>query len=112
MVLQDHSHNYQRTFSLKCHETSYLPLFHPEIVNKENTLYKNPNGTIFLKVGTGGAELHDFAGKAPYISEQFESHGFLNVDIASSKSELTLLGTFYENTDMSKKDHFSITKQK
>jgi hypothetical protein len=112
MVLQAHSHNYQRTFPLRYNETSYLPLFHPEIVNKENTIYKNPNGTIFLTVGTGGAELHNFTGKAPYIAEQFESHGFLNVDIASSDRELTLLGTFYENTDMNKKDHFSITKQK
>jgi hypothetical protein len=112
MVLQAHSHNYQRTFPLRYNETSYFPLFHPEIVNKEHTLYKSPNGTIFLTVGTGGAELHNFTGKAPYIAEQFESHGFLNVDIASSKKELTLLGTFYENTDMNKKDQFIITKQK
>ncbi len=112
MVLQAHSHNYQRTFPLRYNETSFLPLFHPEIVNKENTLYKNPNGTIFLTVGTGGAELHNFTGKAPYIAEQFESHGFLNVDIASSKKVLSLLGTFYENADMIKKDQFIITKQK
>jgi len=112
MVLQAHSHNYQRTFPLRYNETSYLPLFHPEIVNKEHILYINPNGTIFLTVGTGGAELHNFTGKAPYIAEQFESHGFLNVDIAGSKKELTLLGTFYENADMIKKDQFIITKQK
>jgi hypothetical protein len=112
MVLQAHSHNYQRTFPLRYNETSYLPLFHPEIVNKEHTLYIKPNGTIFLTVGTGGADLHNFTGKAPYIAEQLESHGFLNVDIASSKKELTLLGTFYENADMIKKDQFIITKQK
>jgi Calcineurin-like phosphoesterase len=112
MVLQAHSHNYQRTFPLRYNETSFLPLFHPEIVSKEHILYIKPNGTIFLTVGTGGAELHNFIGKAPYIAEQFESHGFLNVDIASSKREPTLLGTFYENADMNKKDQFIITKQK
>jgi hypothetical protein len=112
MVLQAHSHNYQRTFPLRYNETSFLPLFNPEIVNKEHFLYIKPNGTIFLTVGTGGAELHNFNGKAPYIAEQFESHGFLNVDIANSKKELTLLGTFYENADMIKKDQFIITKQK
>ena len=112
IVLQAHSHNYQRTFPLRYNEASYLPLFHPEIVNKEHILYIKPNGTIFLTVGTGGAELHNFTGKAPYIAEQFESHGFLNVDIASSQKQLTLLGTFYENTDMNKKDQFIITKQK
>ena len=110
MVLQGHSHNYQRTFPIRYNATSFLPLFHPEIVNIEHTLYKNPNGTIFLTVGTGGAELHNFTGKAPYIVEQFKSHGFLNVDIASSKKELTLLGTFYDNMDMNKNDHFIITK--
>jgi Calcineurin-like phosphoesterase len=112
MVLQAHSHNYQRTFPLRYNESSYMPLFHPEIVNKEHILYIKPNGTIFLTVGTGGAELHNFTGKAPYIAEQFESHGFLNVDIVSSKKVLNLLGTFYENTDMNKKDQFIITKQK
>jgi hypothetical protein len=112
VVLQAHSHNYQRTFPLRYNETSYFPLFHPEIVSKENTLYTNPNGTIFLTVGTGGAELHNFTGKIPYIVKQFASHGFLNVDIASAKKELNLLGTFYENPEMNEKDHFSITKQK
>jgi hypothetical protein len=112
MVLQAHSHNYQRTFPLRYNETSFLPLFHPEIVNKEHILYIKPNGTIFLTVGTGGAELHNFYGKVPYIAEQLENHGFLNVDISSSKKELTLLGTFYENADMIKKDQFIITKQK
>jgi hypothetical protein len=112
MVLQAHSHNYQRTFPLRYNESSYLPLLHPEIVNKEHTLYKNPNGTIFLTVGTGGAELQNFTGIAPHIVEQLESHGFLNVDISSSSKELKLVGTFYENTDMNKKDHFSISKEK
>ena len=112
MVLQAHSHNYQRTFPLRYNETSFFPLFNPEIVNKEHILYIKPNGTIFLTVGTGGADLHNLTRKAPYIAEQFESHGFLNFDIASSKKVLTLLGTFYENADMIKKDQFIITKQK
>jgi Calcineurin-like phosphoesterase len=112
IVLQAHNHNYQRTLPLRYNESSFSPLYHPIIADKHTAEYKDPNGTIFLTVGTGGAELHNFTGKAPYIAEQFESHGFLNVDMASSKKELTLLGTFYENTDMNKKDHFSITKQK
>jgi hypothetical protein len=110
IVLQAHNHNYQRTYPLRYNESSYMPLFNPIIDDKQHTEYNKPNGTIFLTVGTGGAELHNFTGKAPYVAEQFESHGFLNVDIGSSKKELTLLGTFYENTNMNKKDHFTITK--
>jgi hypothetical protein len=110
IVLQAHSHNYQRTFPLRYNETSQLPVFHPIIADKHDTEYNEPNGTIFLTVGTGGTELHKFSGSPIYIADQFESHGFLNVDIASSKKGLTLMGTFYENTNMNKKDHFIITK--
>jgi len=112
IVLQAHNHNYQRTFPLRYNESSFSPLYHPNIADKHTAEYKDPNGTVFLTVGTGGAELHNLTGIAPYIVDQFESHGFLNVDIASSKKELTLFGTFYENTDMNIKIIFSITKQK
>jgi hypothetical protein len=112
VVLQAHSHNYQRTFPLIYNGNSFLPLYNPVIVDKNSTEYNSSNGTIFLTVGTGGAELHNFTDKRPYIVEQFESHGFLNVDIKNSEDELKLLGTFYENTGMHKKDHFSISKKK
>lgn len=112
IVLQAHNHNYQRTFPLRYNEGSFSPQYHPIIADKKTTEYKNANGTIFLTVGTGGAELHNFSGIAPFIAKQFESHGFLNVDINSSSKELKLLGMFYENTDMNKKDHFSIIKKK
>jgi Calcineurin-like phosphoesterase len=49
MVLQAHSHNYQRTFPLRYNESSYMPLFHPEIVNKEHILYINQTELYFLQ---------------------------------------------------------------
>lgn len=110
IVLQAHNHNYQRTFPLTYNESSYLPLFHPIVADKHKTEYKDPKGTIFLTVGTGGGELHNFTGIARHIVEQVESHGFLNVDIDNAKNELKLTGTFYENTNMTKIDHFSIIK--
>jgi predicted phosphodiesterase len=112
IVLQAHNHNYQRTFPLRYNESSFSPFYNPIIADKHTAEYKDPNGTIFLTAGTGGAELYNFTGILPHIVEQFESHGFLNVDINSSSKELKLVGTFYENTDMNKKDHFSITKEK
>lgn len=112
IVLQAHNHNYQRTFPLRYNESSFSPFYHPIIADIHAAEYKDPNGTIFLTVGTGGAELHNFTGIAPYIVEQLESHGFLNVDINSFAKELRLVGTFYENTYMNKKDQFRITKEK
>jgi hypothetical protein len=112
IVLQAHNHNYQRSFPLRYNESSFSPLYHPIIADKHTAEYKDPNGIIFLTVGTGGAELHNFTGIVPHIVEQLESHGFLNVDINSSSKELKLVGAFYENTDMNEKDRFSITKEK
>jgi predicted MPP superfamily phosphohydrolase len=57
VVLQAHNHNYQRTFPLRYNESSFSPLYHPIIADKHTTEYKDPNGTIFLTVGTGGSEL-------------------------------------------------------
>ena len=112
IALQAHSHTYQRTFPLMYNVNSFSPLYHPTIVDKNTTDYEDSNGTIFLTVGTAGAELHNFTGRYPYIVEQIKTHGFLNVDITTSDNELKILGTFYENTGMNKKDHFSISKKK
>jgi Calcineurin-like phosphoesterase len=112
IVLQAHNHNYQRTFPLRFNGSSYLPLFHPSVVDKHRAEYEDPKGTIFLTVGTGGAELHNFTGIAQHIVEQFQSHRFLNIDIDNTRKDLILTGTFYENTNMDKKDHFSVIKKK
>ncbi len=112
VVLQAHNHNYQRTFPLVYNESSFFPVHYPEISDNHDTKYKEPNGPIFITIGTGGAELHNFAGTVPYVIEQFASHGFLNVEIKSSKKDLKLSGTFYENMNMNKKDQFVITKKK
>jgi len=109
IVLQAHNHNYQRTFPLRYNESSFSPQYHPIIADKKMTEYKNPNGTIFLTVGTGGAELHNFSGIAPYIAKQFESHGFLNVDVTDNGSKLT--ATFYENRGLIDKDDVTIKKK-
>jgi predicted MPP superfamily phosphohydrolase len=111
VVLQAHNHNYQRTFSLVYNASSFFPVHYPEISYDHDTKYNEPNGPIFITVGTGGAELHNFTGTVPYIIEQFTNHGFLNVDITDSKKDLKLSGTFYDNKDMNKKDQFVITKK-
>jgi hypothetical protein len=111
IVLQAHSHNYQRTFPLMYNAHSFSSLYNPIVVDNNRTDYQGSNAPIFITVGTGGAELHDFNGMRPFIVEQFESYGFLNMDVKSTDNESKLLGTFYDNSGNHKKDHFSISKK-
>lgn len=111
IVLQAHSHNYQRTYPLMYNGDSFSSLYNPIIDDNSKANYQDLNGAIFLTVGTGGAELHNFTGKRSYIAEQFDSHGFLNVNINSTDDESKLTGTFYENTDLHERDQFTISKQ-
>ena len=105
LMLQAHSHNYQRTYPIKYND-KYAS--NPIISNKNESEYSNPDGTIFVIVGTAGADLHNFTGQAPYIVKQFQRFGFLDVNITGDGR--IMKGTFYENRDGTDKDHFTITK--
>lgn len=80
IVLQAHNHNYQRSFPLVYNASSFFPVRYPEISHNQDTKYNEPNAPIFITVGTGVAELHNFTGTVPYVIEQFASYGFLNLD--------------------------------
>ena len=80
----------------------------PIIVNNHLDTYVNPNGTIFVTVGTAGAKPYAFAGQAPYIAKQFEGYGFLDVKLAENGTKM--LGTFYDNLGGKDKDSFTIVK--
>ena len=109
LVLQAHNHNYQRTYPLKYNETK---TFTPIITDKETSRYNNPKGPIFVIVGTGGEDLYNFTGQAPYVISQFQRHGFLNIDIDGSEKADILSAAFYDNRNMKTEDSFSITKKK
>ena len=105
LVLQAHSHNYQRTYPIKYNDKDPS---NPIITDKNEGEYTNPDGTIFAVIGTAGADLHNFTGQAPYVVKQFQRFGFLDVNITSDGK--VMKGTFYENRDGTDKDHFTITK--
>ena len=105
LVLQSHNHNYQRSYPLRFNQTNSSS---PIITDKNNSIYENPNGTIFSVVGTGGAILYPFRGKSPYIVTQFQNFGFLNIDIVDNGTKL--IGSFYDSRNGSIKDHFTIIK--
>jgi len=107
IVLQGHNHNYQRTYPLSYNQTKH---FTPIVTDRNVKDYdENGKGQIFFTVGTGGEDLYNFTGQAPYVVKQFLLHGFLNVDVTDNGSKLT--ATFYENRGMTDKDHITITKK-
>jgi len=105
LVLQAHSHNYQRTYPIKYNEKDTS---NPIIADKNKGEYNNTDGRIFAIIGTAGADLHNFTGQAPYVVEQFQRFGFLDVNITDDGRIME--GTFYENRHGTDKDHFTITK--
>jgi hypothetical protein len=111
LVLQGHHHSYQRSYPIQYNsDTSSNP-----IITDENTnTYTNPEGQIFLTVGTGGSGLHPLNGnKAPYlVTAQEGEHGFLNVDVTNNNNNgtTTLVGTFYSNNGGEMTDQFTIAK--
>jgi hypothetical protein len=113
LVLQGHQHNYQRTYPIKYNIDTPI---NPIITDRNRNTYTNPEGQIYLTVGTGGASLHSLNGnKAPYImTAQDEVYGFLNVDVTANNNGRTtmLVGTFYNNDggDGEIADQFTITK--
>jgi Calcineurin-like phosphoesterase len=115
LVLQGHNHNYQRSYPIKYNTTNVLSSSKtitttPIITDTNNTNYINPEGQIFVTVGTGGKydSSHKLKGQAFYIAIQHLGFGFLNVDIINNGT--TLSAKFYENVDGIVKDQFTITK--
>jgi hypothetical protein len=68
LVLQAHSHNYQRTYPIEYNEKDTS---NPIITDKNEAEYNNPEGVLYAVVGTAGADLHKFTGQAPYVVKQY-----------------------------------------
>jgi hypothetical protein len=83
----------------------------PVISNASSSTYIEHRGIIFATVGTGGKSIHHLYGKDPYISTQFNSFGFLNIEINNSNSNETLSGSFFDNKRNEIKDYFTIKKK-
>jgi hypothetical protein len=108
LVLQAHSHNYERSYPILYNNKDSE---NPIVVNSNKNNYNYVNdkfhGTIFATVGTGGAELHNFELKVPYIVTQHRGFGFLNLELTNNGTRLN--STFYDNNG-TVSDHFIIDK--
>jgi predicted phosphodiesterase len=105
LVLYGHHHSYERTYPLRY---NILNESSPIITDLNMNNYSNPNGSIFVTVGTGGHSLYDLE-KRPYfaVAQYEKDYGVLNIDVTHSNK--TLIGRFYTNNG-SIIDRFSITK--
>jgi predicted phosphodiesterase len=105
IILQAHNHNYQRSYPINYNnESSSSPL----VTDNDIKSYKDPAGQVYVTVGTGGSALHDLSGKARYMAVQYLAFGFLDISITSNGRNLT--GTFYDSSDGTIKDHFTVIK--
>ena len=107
LALQGHLHVYERTYPITFNNDDEDE---PIVQDNNPNLYKNPKGTIFLTVGTGGAHdmqlssLKDFSVQG--IAGEF---GILNIQIESDQTPL--IGQFIENGKKHKiADEFKIIK--
>ena len=105
IVLQGHNHHYERTYPIKFNSKSTS---NPIKTSTNTTTYTDPDGEIFLTVGTGGRRTHNFTDIAGYSVKQYLGFGILNVDITNNGKILT--GKFYANKSETIIDQFSITK--
>lgn len=105
LVLQAHNHNYQRSYPIRYNATNSST---PIVADNHNDTYLNPNASIFMTIGTAGAEQYGFAAQAPYIAKQFMRFGFLDVNIMGNGTKM--VGTFYDNQDGKAKDSFTVVK--
>jgi hypothetical protein len=109
LALQGHLHVYERTYPISFNNDDEDE---PIVQDSAPNIYKNPKGTIFLTVGTGGAHdmqlssLKDFSAEG--IAGEF---GLVNIEIENDQTPLS--GEFIKNGKKQKiLDEFQIIKDK
>ena len=104
MVISSHNQYYERTYPLLYNSKSDEdPIFNN---NFTSNYYHNPDGIIFLTVGTAGDELQDIEYQEDYyIMQDDDEFGFLNINIHNNGK--TLFGKFMTN-DGSVVDQFRL----
>jgi predicted phosphodiesterase len=116
LVLEGHTHDYQRSFPIKFNPNSKSNPSITDNNNKNNYIFpSNPtqtHGQIHSIVGTGGVNFHSL--KTPlkpyFVYGQSKEFGFLNIDIQNNGQ--TLVGKFLSNerSPSTPLDQFTITK--
>ena len=94
LVISSHNQYYERTYPLLYNPKSdeYLVFNN----NLTSNYYQNPDGIIFLTVGTAGDELHDIEYQEDYyIIQDDDDFGFLDLKLENNGK--TIVGEFHTN---------------
>ena len=88
LVISGHQHAYERTYPV---------MFNNAITDYEKCSYNNPDGQIYLTVGTGGHSHAKSEQKQPWsVIINHNDFGFLNIKLVNNGK--TLYGEFTSNT--------------
>jgi hypothetical protein len=109
LALQGHLHVYERTYPITFNDDDDDE---PIVQDSAPNIYKNPKGTIFVTVGTGGAHDMQLSSLKDFSAEGFAGDfGILNVKIENDQTPLS--GEFIKNGKKQKiLDDFQIIKDK
>ena len=88
LVISGHQHAYERTYPV---------MFNNAITDYEKCSYNNPDGQIYLTVGTGGHSHAKSEQKQPWsVIINHNDYGFMNIKVVNDGK--TLYGEFTSNT--------------
>jgi hypothetical protein len=98
LVLQGHNHNYQRTFPMSSNQVTD---------RSADSNYKDPKGTMYMVIGTGGQENDELGNQSSYVQKQVPNdQGFVDFHVTDNQ----IKGTYYSNNGDAVRDTFSISK--
>jgi len=107
LIINGHTHAYERTYPLK--HNSQDPNSPVQIVMNGTSTYTDPEGEIFLTVGSGGNSHHIWIGPQPtwVAFRDDKSFGFLEITISADGK--TLSGSYLKSDDRRPIDSFSLS---
>ena len=115
LALQGHHHAYERFYPITFNDKNdNKPTVSAKDKVKGSNVFQNPDGTIFLTVGTGGAESMTVSKGKPFSAAKEDGKfGILNVSLEKDdKNNNILKGTFIDNKKNHKiLDEFEIIKE-
>ncbi|HKO41289.1 MAG TPA: metallophosphoesterase, partial [Nitrososphaeraceae archaeon] len=114
LALQGHHHAYERMYPITFNDDNKnKPIVNAKDKVKGSNVFQNPDGTIFLTVGTGGAESMPVAKSKPFSAAKASGKfGIINIDIEKDDDNHNILtGTFIDDKKKHKiLDEFKIIK--
>ena len=115
LAFQGHHHAYERMYPITFNDDSKnKPIISAKDKVKNSNIFQNPEGTIFLTVGTGGAESMTVSKDKPFsAAKEDRKYGIVNISVEKSEDKKNILtGTFIDNKKKHKiLDEFKIIKE-